>query len=717
VTSFYLGVSEESHVPTANRVTRVFSGNDFPPPSSASSEDGYSEGELEEFDFADMGKLRDKLVAAHTLADARASAVSSVPCEEVFTGMYNNRNHQDGTPSPHHPEVTPEKPDIVFTDTVVNETTATSVHEHIVTTLENSTATLVITEDDAIVVEKSDTIPVSPSPTAPISNEIPTLPTGPTEGDATSFYMETVPTRPSEDGEINVEKPETMLVSSSPQAPISHEIPTSPAGLTEDDVPAFHVDAEPTRSSKDDEIVIEEPETILVSSSPKAPILDSVSPASPAEDVAPAYYIDIEPARPSAHPSADDAVLFDRNWNSTLGEEDELIVYVAPHPRSGRASPIPEVPRVRLPSRSLLTGTTNPAQNQTLSGSTAPEDALDDKSIPAGPSDPPQFSTVSFDFTSPSAKRQPRHRPVFTPGDRSKAEVQARKREARAARKRVQRQATFGSFGAMFSEAQLRDADERERRDVRWESRRQDDSDIDWGDDHEVPENDGVDEVSNGLGGMDLDPDLEPNLEAIKGFVKSMSAEGSRHVTMDDLEDEERMRIEDEEENDDNDSHDNPSDTSDDEDDEEKAVFEVEEEILIAESQGERLHGPSPSESSDEGEDSSDDELSPRGNFQARLRRVREKSRATQPVTEAPGDEDLSDTSFPRWSRANADDDYIAHIDVCRLYSPHLMKADFSTYRTYLRSVAIWLAVETKNYAKNCSAQFMMVNLTITMTT
>lgn len=532
----------------------MFSGRDIPPPppSSSSSEDGGYEEELEELDFADMGKLRDRFDAAQTLTTARESTVASPPSEEVFTGMYNNRMHHDGTPLPQHAEATPEKPNI---EPVISEMTVTSV-----TALENSAATLVITE--------------------------------------------------AEEHEIVVEEPEAIPVSPSPEASISDEITTSHAG--------------------------------------------------PTEDQAPAFFIDTEPTRPYTHRSVSDVVLFDRTWGGApLGEDDELIVYVAPHPRSGRASPIPDVPRVRLPSRSLLTGTTNLAQNFTV------PIAHEDKNIPPQPSQPPEFPSVSFDFTSPS-KKQPRYRPAFTPGDRSKAIVQARKREARAARKRAQRQTPFASFGAMLSEAQLRDADERERRDVRWESRRQDDSDINWGDDDDVPENDGVDEVSNGLGGMDLDPDPEPNLEAMKGFVKSMSMEGSQHVTMDDIEDQERMRLEDEEEDDDeNDSHDGSNDSSDEEDEEEKAMFEVEEKILIAESQGERPRGLSPSESSDEDSDSSDDELSPRGNWEARLRRTREKSRTTRPATEAPEDEDSSDTHFLPWNRANADDDYIAHIEVC----------------------------------------------------
>jgi hypothetical protein len=229
----------------------------------------------------------------------------------------------------------------------------------------------------------------------------------------------------------------------------------------------------------------------------------------------------------------------------------------------------------------------------------------------------------------------------------------------------------FGSFGAILSEARLRDDDERERKSARWESRRKDDSDVDFGDDDKdgAPVNDGVDEVSIGLGGMDLDPDLEPDLEAMKGFVQSMSAEGSQHRTIDEIQDEEQMRIEDEEDEDGSDSHGSCNDTSDDEDKEENAVFEVEEEMLIAESESGRPHEPSRSDHSDKAEDSSDDddEFSPRANFESRLRRVREKSRSTRPAAAAAGSDsegEESDALFPPWNRGDSDDDYIARIEV-----------------------------------------------------
>lgn len=564
------GPSEESHVPTADRVTRVFSGENFPPPSSSSSsEDQFfdHEEELEEVDFADMGNLFPQFHTARASTSTRASQVATSSREEVFTGVYNKRNHSITTPLSHpaleHADVSSEKPNPVSIDTVISETTAITVHS--VTTLEHSTAALVITKDDEIVTDKPDTIPSSQSSTAVISNEI----------------------------------------------------TISPTRVPEDDTPTFFIDTEPTR--------------------------------------------------PSAHRSASDVILFDRTaWGSApLGEEDELIVYVAPHPRSGQASPIPNVPRVRLPSRSVLTGTTS--LMQTHPGPVAHEDTID-KSLPVQ-SEVPQFSSVSFDFTTPSTKKKSRQRPVFTPGDLSKARIQAMKQDARVARKHAQRRAMFGSFGAILSEARLRDADERERKSARWESRRKDDSDVDFGDDDEdgAPVNDGIDEVSVGLGGMDLDPDLEPNLEAMKGFVQSMSAEGSRHRTIDEIQDEE-----DEEEG--SDSHGSYNNTSDEEDKEEDAVFEVEEEILIAESEGERPHKPSRSDHSDEAEDSSDDddELSPGANFQARLRRVREKSRSMKPATAAAesDSEEESDDPFPPWNRGDSDEDYMARIeDILEMHS------------------------------------------------
>jgi hypothetical protein len=129
----------------------VFSGGDFPSLLSSSSEDDRSEEELEELDFADMGKLRDQLDMVQKFTEARVPPVASSPCEEVFTGICNNRNH----PSIQNADVIT---DLISIDTFVGETTATSIHEHNVTSLENSTVTAIISEDNEIVVEKPETI-------------------------------------------------------------------------------------------------------------------------------------------------------------------------------------------------------------------------------------------------------------------------------------------------------------------------------------------------------------------------------------------------------------------------------------------------------------------------------------------------------------------------------------------------------------------------------
>jgi hypothetical protein len=87
--------------------------------------------------------------------------------------------------------------------------------------------------------------------------------------------------------------------------------------------------------------------TVPVSPSPKVPISNEItaSPAGSADDDVPTFFIDTEPTRPSTHRSASDVVLFNRTCNGVpLGEDDELIVYVAPHPRSGRYLPTPDVP-------------------------------------------------------------------------------------------------------------------------------------------------------------------------------------------------------------------------------------------------------------------------------------------------------------------------------------------------------------------------------------
>ncbi|KAG1837079.1 hypothetical protein F4604DRAFT_1692452 [Suillus subluteus] len=207
---------------------------------------------------------------------------------------------------------------------------------------------------------------------------------------------------------------------------------------------------------------------------------------------------------------------------------------------------------------------------------------------------------------------------------------------------------------------------------------------------------------------MDLDPDLEPDLEAMKGFIQSMSAKASQHCTID--------QIQDEEEDNRSDSHRSYNDTSDEEDKEENAVFEVEEEMLIAESEGGRPHEASRSDHSDEADDSSDDELSPGANFEARLHRVHEKSCSTKPATAAAGNnsEDELDTPFPQWNQGDSDNDYITRIEVSQFPSLYSTKADL--YLQHMHECIVVQLVKTANYTINNSVQYRMVNSTTSMT-
>jgi len=337
------------------------------------------------------------------------------------------------------------------------------------------------------------------------------------------------------------------------------------------------------------------------------------------------FVIDTQAADPFTSRSTSDKILFDRTGRGdALGEEDEVIVYVAPHPRTGRVPPLDTTPQVRLP----LTGTSASRCSSKEDGEVHPFVA-DQGAGPQLEAQPLSLSSVSFNFERAEPSIQPRQPPAFTPSQQKKAQFRAKRKETRVARRRKARRG-FGSFGAMMSEVQLHDADERERRDPQWETRRKEDSDIDWGDDDDAVAArmksggagkvvDDVDELSSGLGGMDLDPDVGLDMRRMLGFVQSMSADGSRFVTMDDVEDKQRMREEDEKgakganvcvtpsssDGDENEDNDNEDEDDDDDDDDDELAFQLEEEFMIAESEREI---PSGRDSSDE-EGSSNEEL------------------------------------------------------------------------------------------------------------
>ncbi|KAJ3867813.1 hypothetical protein EV359DRAFT_33624 [Lentinula novae-zelandiae] len=157
-----------------------------------------------------------------------------------------------------------------------------------------------------------------------------------------------------------------------------------------------------------------------------------------------------------------------------------------------------------------------------------------------------------------------------------------------------------------------------------------------------------------------------------------MGPSGSRHVTMGDLEDERRMREEDEEKRNEGDEE---SEEDDQDDDEVEQVLDLEERLLIAESEGSEIEIDSEDdedvEDDDDGEDEDgDDDQSPRSSFQARLEHLRKRASSQTGATSAKSKgkakakatlyDDSDSDDEDDWDRnltwAEADDDFIAHI-------------------------------------------------------
>ncbi|KAG6332751.1 hypothetical protein ID866_6341 [Astraeus odoratus] len=506
------GANMESDVPTADRVTRVFSNTEPFFPAGFASEDETTET-LEEIDFADLGKLTAQ-VEAGTASPSKGSKHSkNTIVEETFTGVCNTQQPK-GTSECNESEQ----------KTIIKSTTITDEN-----TLEQSMEALEVTPnlDDAPNAHRTG----SPPPHSGLQI------TRTTATPATSEYSAILP-----------------LLDNDSLDSLSTERPRLP-----EQMPATQLQTENENLG---------------------------------------FTVDTQPTRPSTNRSASDTILIDRTGKGeALGEEDELIVYVAPYPRSGRTTPLPNtMSHVKLPSTSLLTGTSETRDFSKEKGHQEEHSSATDVRI-VSQVQRPSLSSISFDFQRVEPTSQPRLPPTLTPSQRKKVQLRAKTKENRASKRRAAG-IPFGSLGAVMSETQLRHADERERKDPKWETRRKDDSDIEWGDDDDAGDiatnlaaND-VDELSSGLGGMDLDPDVGLNMDAMMSFVKSMSAEGSRVVTIDDIEDEKRMREEDAEETR---VHLTESSNSEDEEDEvseedlesdvdeEEAAFWLEEQVLIAE--------------------------------------------------------------------------------------------------------------------------------------
>ncbi|KAF7304997.1 hypothetical protein MKEN_01214400 [Mycena kentingensis (nom. inval.)] len=363
--------------------------------------------------------------------------------------------------------------------------------------------------------------------------------------------------------------------------------------------------------------------------------------SSPAQE--PLFFVDTAPAEvaaadaPSIGAEQSLSNILERHIVPAVADDDddEVIVYVVPHPRtaSGRPrtpSPPRPVPILDTTAVSVLTG-------QIL--------------------EPPPFSSISFSAfpTTPASGSGPSPRKALptaalTPHGRNKSKLKARALGKRADRRTAGFYSAgfgFGARGAVLAEARLRGDDPRK------DQRRKGDSDIDWGDSD--------DEEAEEETGMQVDEDLDAG--ALVRFAKGLLGnEGGKWVTMDDVEDEKRMREEDEEE--DVVRGESGEDTEDSDVDEEElelnAVLDAEEAVMVGESDDE-----------DEEEDSDDDldvEQSPNSAFQTRLDRLRKASQEQKLAADDSmdqmlwDDEDSDDGDILERTWRDRDEDFAGQI-------------------------------------------------------
>ena len=339
--------------------------------------------------------------------------------------------------------------------------------------------------------------------------------------------------------------------------------------------------------------------------------------------------------------------------------DDDIIVYVAPHPRNGfQTSPEKQpltngvsdtsqfTPYVRDASLSLALASSSPTATTIQQQPTEPQ----------AQAQIPSMSSFSFSFATPEGKLGGRLRipPVTTP-----RLAKSWKQKRGVLSKKVR--GSFRTFGAMREEDQLRDPNYKERR--------RGDSDLDWGDtdgdddsgsehdhvgdrvaDAESPSrvvNGNVNGRDKGKGkarnvegghGMEVDSDLD--LNAMQQFVGGLLGENAgRHLTMDDLMDEEQIMLENEQgagEDSTSIAGSGSEESSEDEDAEVERVLADEEAMLISE----MFEFEDEDEEEDDGsEDDEDEDQTPRTSFQKRLERLRNKAS----LSKHDDEHDLSD--------------------------------------------------------------------------
>jgi hypothetical protein len=368
----------------------------------------------------------------------------------------------------------------------------------------------------------------------------------------------------------------------------------------------FYIDPSPASMEADQPIVSVEvniEETIKLSTSESPSILQGLS-----NGPMPTFFVDTTPT-PSAFagpPPPIERIYSNATIPGIPDADDEEIVYVAPHPRKDHQVATPVAPSVVLPAlstlstTSILTGTTSTMDFSSTTSQVEPVITL--PASPPVPIIPPAPSLESFAFETLNTATPPRRLLDRRVGHKPKSLLKPRvRRQARTGRR------IFGGMGTAALERE--ESRLREEGDPRRSQRRRGDSDLDWGD-----EEDDASEV-------DMDVDEGMDISAMKGFVNSMTQEGHRHVTMDDLEVEEKIRLEDAD-----DDAAGSGGSSDESDEIGEVVFDMEEKHLIGEAYQDGLDLGMQDDSEDEDDSEDDLDTSVEMSFQERLDHLRKHS-------------------------------------------------------------------------------------------
>ncbi|KAI9457521.1 hypothetical protein F5148DRAFT_346735 [Russula earlei] len=291
-----------------------------------------------------------------------------------------------------------------------------------------------------------------------------------------------------------------------------------------------------------------------------------------------------------------------------MDEDDEIIVYVAPHPRNGKlASNLNQSPESfeaiihhsladRGPATMRIQHRTYTPPQHTES----PAEPISERILATSPS----LTSTGFGGVSSLA-----------PFGSSKF-IRNSLYPHHDSRRRSQQHATFGSFGAIQAEVVLQEVD------LRKDEQRRGDPDVHWGG--------STSEESVEGSGMLEDQDID--VYAMQAFVNGMTAAGIAHVSVDDLNDKTKIRAEDEDMETESGAK---SDGSSDKDDAQSKLAGDEQDGLAL--------GGALFESEDESTSPSDEGEIPNELFQARLELLRKRmqERPIKDVLEEELDQEL----------------------------------------------------------------------------